>query len=204
MVHPVVRGPHPLVRGNGHHECPPRLEPGRNRGERGMIVVDMLDHVERPDKIVMAIGNAGELGQRRAHDLATEPLLRQRARLVVELQSFDVAEARQHRQIVAGAAPDLEDLRILGQVRLTADQLSNDLAPRAVPPMSVVELGHLRVNDALHQRNTIWLLSPKVASGVTKIAGINGHPVGPWTKGPVSTQVNASLSRKPEAWTRRN
>ena len=33
-----------------------------------MVVVDMLDHVERADQVVMRVGHSGELRQRRAHD----------------------------------------------------------------------------------------------------------------------------------------
>ena len=65
------------------------------------------------------------------------------------------------------------------RLRLAADQVGDDVAPGAVPPVAVVELGHLLVNDTLHQRNTSWRLSTKVASGVTKIAGTSGHQVGP-------------------------
>ena len=101
------------------------------------------------------------------------------ARFVVELEPVDMAEPAQHREIVAGAAADLEDLRVRRQMRLAADQVGEDLAAGAIPPVAVVELGHLLVDDALHQRNTSWRLSAKVASGVTKIAGTSGHQVGP-------------------------
>ena len=77
-----------------------------------MVVVDMLDHVERGDQVVMALRDAGELGQRRAHHLAAEPLLGERARLVVELERIDAPELAEHREIVAGAAADLENLRV--------------------------------------------------------------------------------------------
>src|SRR3954454_10714503 len=103
-----------------------------------------------------------------------------------------------------GAAADLQDVRARRRAGLEADQLGQDFAPPAIPPVAVVELGHLLIDDPFHQRKTSCRLSRKVASGVTKIAGIRGHHVGPWTSGPVSTQVNASLSRKPDAWTSRN
>src|SRR5437762_2188210 len=109
----------------------------------------------------------------------------------------------EHRQIVAGAAADLEDLRLSRQLACAADQLGEDAAARTIPPVTIVQLGHLLIDDALHQRNTNCLLRAKVASGVTKIAGISGHHAGPRI-GPVSTQVKASLSRKPDAWTARN
>jgi hypothetical protein len=55
---------------------------------------------------------------------------------------------------VAGAAADLEDLRPGRKRHFAADQFGEDLAARAVPPMPVVELRHLLIDDALHQRKT--------------------------------------------------
>src|SRR5438270_2535699 len=114
-----------------------------------------------------------------------------------------MAETTKHREVMTGAAADLEDPGVRRQIRLTPDQLREDAAAGSIPPVAVVELGHLLVNDAFHQRNTSCLLSAKVASGVTKMAGISGHQVGPCI-GPVSTHVNASLSTKPEVCTARN
>ena len=65
-----------------------------------------------------------------------------------------MAEAAEHGEIVAGAAADLENLRIGGRLRFALDQVGDDPAARPIPPMTVVELGHLLVNDALHQRKT--------------------------------------------------
>src|SRR5438270_9602224 len=146
---------------------------------------------------------AGEFGQRRADDGATEALFRQSCGFVVELQAVDMTKPAEHRKVVSGPAADLQDSRSGRQLRLPADQVGEDPAARAVPPVAVVELGHLLVDDAFHQRNTNCLFSAKVASGVTKTAGMSGHHVGPCI-GPVSTQVNTSFSRKPEACTARN
>jgi len=173
------------VSGNGHHELAPRLEPGGDRGERGVIVIDMLDDVERADEIVI-IRHPLELGQWGTDDDTAQPLLRQRRRFIVELEPVDVAETGQHREIVPGAAADFEDAGIGSRVNLAADELGEDSAARPVPPMAVVELGHLLVDDAFHQRNTNCLFRAKVARGVTKIAGMSGHQVGPCI-GPVRT-----------------
>ena len=43
-----------MVRGDGHHEIAAALELGRDGRERRAIVVDMLDHVERADEVVVA------------------------------------------------------------------------------------------------------------------------------------------------------
>ena len=55
---------------------------------------------------------------------------------------------------MSGAAADLEDVSTRLRRRFTTDQLGEHFAPRAVPPMALIELGHLPVDDALHQPNT--------------------------------------------------
>ena len=66
-------------------------------------------------------------------------------------------------------------IRASGRRRdLAADQRGEDLAPRAVPPVALVELGHLLVDDALHQRKTHCRLSTKVTAGVTNSIGTIG------------------------------
>ena len=197
MVDDVVGRPHPLVRGHGHHELAGRFELGGDRGERGLIVGDMLDHVERADQVVVAVGDAGELGQRRAHHCSAETLLRDGARFLVELETFDMTEAAEHGEVVTGAAADLENLGVGGRSHFSADQVGEHPTSGAIPPMTLVQLSHLLIDDALHQRNTSCRLSANVASGVKKIAGINGHQVGPCTSGPVSSQINPSLSTNP-------
>jgi len=203
MIDRIVRRPHPLMGGNGHHEGAARLQLGRDRGKSSLIVIDMLDHVERADKVVMPIRDFRELGKRRAHDLAAEPFLRKCASLIVQFQSFDMAELTEHREIMAGATSDLENRGIARKPAFPADEIGDDLAARAIPPVTVIELGHLLINNTFHQRKTSWRLRRKVASGVTKIAGTSGHQVGPWS-GPVSTHVNASLRKNPDSWTNRN
>jgi len=135
-------------------ELAARPELPRNRGEGSPVVLDMLDNVESADQVVMPVGNFGEFRQRRAHHLAPQPLLRQRARFVVQFQPLDMAEARQHREVVTGAAADLEDMRVVRKLRFTADQVGDDLAPRAIPPVALVQFRHLLIDDALHQPNT--------------------------------------------------
>jgi len=49
------------MRRHGHHELAAGLELGRDRGKRGMVVLDMLDHVECADKIVI-VRHLVELG----------------------------------------------------------------------------------------------------------------------------------------------
>jgi len=154
MVHHVVRRPHPLVGGDGEDELGIRPKLFRDRSESGMVILDMLDDIEGADQMVMAILHLREFRQRRAHDLAPKPLLRQRAGLLVQLQPIHMAEAGKHRQVVAGAAADLENVRSIRKLRFPADQVGDDLAPSAIPPMALVQLRHLLIDYALHQPKT--------------------------------------------------
>src|SRR3569623_455776 len=77
--------------------------------------------------------------------------------------------------IEPGAAADLEKLRILRRRCLAADQLGENAAPCPVPPVALVKLRHLLVDDTLHQRKTHWRLSVKVTAGVTNTIGTIGQ-----------------------------
>src|SRR3954454_20951975 len=109
MVHDIVRGPHPCVRGNGYDELAAGLELGRDGSDRRAIVIDMLEHVERANQVVLRVTYSGELGQRSAHNRPAETLLGERPRFLVELERIDMAELAKHREVVASAAPDFED-----------------------------------------------------------------------------------------------
>src|SRR3954471_24012889 len=100
------------MRRDGDDELSAGLEPRGNRSERRPIVVDMLDHVERADQIVVTVANPGELGKRSAHHFAPEPFFRKPPSLLVELERVDFAELTEHREVVTGAAADLENPRV--------------------------------------------------------------------------------------------
>ena len=68
--------------------------------------------------------------------------------------NMHVAEAGEHREVVPGAAADLEDAGVARQRDLAFDQVGEDVAPRAIPPVRAVMLRHPVVDDALHQRKT--------------------------------------------------
>src|SRR5689334_3291911 len=106
----------------------------------------------------MAVGHSCELRQGSAEDGSPEPPFGNRARFVVELDRIDVAEPAEHFEVVAGSAADLEDARMGGRHCVAADQIGEHLAARSIPPMALVELGHLTIDDALHQPNTHWRL----------------------------------------------
>jgi len=154
MVHDVVRRPHPLVRRDRHEELSARLQLARDRRQRSLVVIDMLDHVERGDEVVLAGADPGELGKGSAHHLSAEAPLGDGARFVVELERVDLAERGKHFEIVAGAAADLEDARLGRRLHFAPDEVGEHLAPGAVPPVAVVQLGHLAIDAALHQPKT--------------------------------------------------
>src|SRR5689334_5634378 len=107
----------------------------------------MFDDVKCADQIVAAISDLGELRQGRAHHCPAKTLLGEGARFIVELETVDVPEALKHREIVPGAASELQNSGPRRGLDLSPDQLGEHAAPRAVPPMTVVELRHLLVND---------------------------------------------------------
>ena len=81
----------------------------------------------------------------------------------------------EHGQIVAGAAADLQDARVVGQRDAPPDQPVENVAAGDIPPMLLVELRHIVVDAAVHQANTQKRLSEKVTSGVTNRIGMSGH-----------------------------
>src|SRR5436190_10719074 len=125
-----------------------------------MVVVDVLDDIERPNQIVVILGDSGELGKRRTHDAATEPLLGNAPRFVVELQRIDVAELAKHLEIMASPAADLQNRRARGRPDEPADQRADDFSPSAIPPVALIQRRHLIVDEALHQ-------SPPICSRIT-------------------------------------
>ena len=140
----------------------------------------MLDHVERGYEVVPPLGDAFELGKRRLAHRPAETLFRDRPRFVVQLEAFDLAEFAQHREVVAGAAADLEQPCAGARPCLAPDQGRQHFAPRPVPPMKLVELGHLLVDHPLHQRKTQWRLRVKVTAGVTNSIGTIGQARSRW------------------------
>src|SRR5205085_9701784 len=145
-----------------------------------------------------------ELGQRRVEDGVAEAAAGEGAGGAVDLDRIDPAEAAEHVEIVAGAAADLEDTRVGGERDLAPDEILEDPAPGAVPPVEAVQFGHAVVHHAFHQPNTQYRLSAKVAKGVISTAGTSGHQVGPWKSGPVRIQVKAKFSAIPNDWTPKN
>ncbi len=151
VVHHVVRAPHPLMRGHGDQDLAAGLEHPRDRLQRGDIVLDMLDHVEHRDQIVAGGRDAAELGQRRRSDRPAQPLAGYGARGIVDLDRVDPAEGGEHRQVVPGAAADLEDARVAGQAAPAREIVGEDVAARAIPPMGGIMRRHPVIDDAVHQ-----------------------------------------------------
>jgi hypothetical protein len=152
----------------------------------------MLDDVERADHVVMRLRDALQLGQRRAQHRPAEPSLGDRPRPGIDFERIDPSELAEHRQIMPSAAANLENRRILRRTNRAADQRGEHLAARPVPPVPLVELRHLLVDDALHQRKTHCRLSVNVTAGVTNNIGKIGQ-AGPMPSGPVIRNTHRLL-----------
>ncbi|KQR83554.1 hypothetical protein ASG07_07530 [Sphingomonas sp. Leaf343] len=150
MVHHVVRAPHPLVRRHRDQDLAPRLQQRLHRRQRRDVVLDMLDHIQHRDQIVRAPLHARQFRQRRIADRPPQPLARDLARRRIDLDRLDRAELRQHRQIVPGAAPDLQNPRARRHVAVPRQVIGQDVAPRPVPPMGGIMRRHAVVDYAVH------------------------------------------------------
>jgi hypothetical protein len=106
---------------DGHHEFAAGLEFGRDRGKRGMVVVDVLDDVERPNQVVARVLDFVDLRERRTHDLSAQPLLRKRPHFVVEFEPVDVAESGERREVLSRSAANLENARAGRRLHLAPD-----------------------------------------------------------------------------------
>ena len=151
MVHHVMRRPHPLMRRDGDQDLAARLQAGLHRRQRGDIVLDMLDHIEHRDQVVRPPLDPRQFGERRGLDRLAEPLRRDLACGGIDLDRVDRAEARQHGQIVPGAAADLQDAGAGGQLAIAGQIVRQDVAARAIPPMGGIMRGHAVVNDTVHE-----------------------------------------------------
>src|SRR3546814_18118976 len=107
----------------------------------------MRPHVEQRAEIGGAFVYTGQCGKGGPADRTAEPRARDRTRRLVELDRLDRAEPSEHREIVAGAAADLEDAGIFGRGDPALDQPRQYLAAGAIPPVAAVPLGPAIVDD---------------------------------------------------------
>jgi len=154
VIELVVRRPHPLVRRNRDQQLSSRFEARGEAGDCRIVVVDVLDHVERRNQVVPAPLDARQLGKRCRGHRAAQPFLGEPPRLRIDLDPVDRTEPLEHPDIVAGPAADFENPRILRRLDGPADKRVENLAAGAVPPMKLIELRHPVVNHPLHQRKT--------------------------------------------------
>ena len=160
MIHHVVRAPHPRVGGHGDEDFTAGREPVAHRPERPDVVLDVLDDVQHGDQIV-AGRDARQLGKRRIAYRLAQALAGDRAGGRIDLNRVHRAEAGQHREVVPGAAADLQDARRHRQPRFARQIISQNVAPRAVPPMRAVVGSHAVVDDAVHIRRTPSCAAPR-------------------------------------------
>jgi len=130
------------MRGHGNQQFSARLQDACNSFECSLIVRNVFDDIQCRHHVVKFVRNASEFRQWRGQHVMTQPLLRHFAGDVVDLESIDRSERPEHREIVTGAAADLEQLRILWKGDLSANELRNDLPPRTVPPVPLIMFRH--------------------------------------------------------------
>ena len=111
----------------------------------------MLQHVEQGDHVVTVGREHAEVGQSRFDHGPAEPFAGELPRNWIELARLDLAEARQHCQVVSGSSAELEDPGMLRWPDVALDHAVEDSAPGGEPPMGGVELRHLFIDLALHQ-----------------------------------------------------
>src|SRR6185503_8331918 len=104
------------------------------------VVRYVLEHIEQGNEVVRIAFEHRQVGQARVLDVLPQPLARERPRAAIELARVDAAELPQHRQIVAGAAADLQHLGLLTRTDHARYDLIEDPAPREEPPMLLIEL----------------------------------------------------------------
>ena len=123
----------------------------------------------------MALGDACELGKRRARSPPGRAVSRRWLRAVSSSSSASTAPNSPSIGRLWPVPQPISRMRASSAVGdPAADQLGEDLAAGAIPPVTLVELRHLVVDDALHQRKTHCRLSAKVTTGVTKSIGTIG------------------------------
>ena len=152
MIHHVVRAPHPLMRRHGDQDLPAGRQSLAHGPQCRDIILDMFDHIENRDQIVMAGGNAGQAGQRRRTHVPAETLAGDLPGCRIDLDRLDTPELSQHRQVVSGTAADLQDACLRRQPTLAGQIIRQDVPPGAIPPMGGIMLGHAIVDAAIHIR----------------------------------------------------
>src|SRR4051812_39710092 len=114
----------------------------------------MLEYVEQGDEVVGIALEHRQIRQPRVLDLASQALAGERAGAAIEFARFDFAEPAEHREIVPGAAPDLEDASSLRWQDHAFDQAVENASAREEPPMFLVKLGHPVEHRAFHASST--------------------------------------------------
>jgi len=138
---------------HGQHQPPAGRELGLERGERSLVVWNMLEHVEQHDQVVISVLQR-HVGQIAALDRHARAAGSESARMIVRLDRIDRPELLQHGDVGSCAAADLQDPQRLLFGPPTLDQRGEDLAAADEPPMVSVDLGHPVIDVAFHQASS--------------------------------------------------
>jgi hypothetical protein len=149
VVAHVVVAPHPAVRRHRRDQPAAGREPAGQRRQRGDVGLNVLDDVERRDQVKWRAKVRQPF--RKQPRLDGDAGLRGGvgARFIIWLHGADLAEGPQHRQVAPGAAADLEDARLLGQLH-PLDLVGQDLAPGGEPPVLLLDLADAAVDVTIH------------------------------------------------------
>jgi len=104
----VVPAPQGWHGGYGQHQPPAGRELGLERGQCGMVVGDVLEHVEQHDQVVISVLQR-HVGQIAALDRHAGTAGGKGARMIVRLDRIDRPELLQHGDVGSCAAADLQD-----------------------------------------------------------------------------------------------
>lgn len=136
----VVLRPHPRVGGHREKKRPSGTEHAADLGERGSVVVEVLDDVERGDDVEGAVPERkpGRVGA----DEIAEPAAcsGEREGLFARVNADDAAEIREEEDVPSGAASEVENFE-----RAAGDRpgkgLAEDLPAAGIPPEERFALG---------------------------------------------------------------
>ena len=141
VVDLVVAGPQPLVGGDGDQQRAAGRDHAAQLAQRGEVVLEVLDHVERGGQLE-GVGGERHLQDRAFDHLARAALARERDAGLRELDPGDRAVTGEVDHVAPRAAAGVEDPRARRQAQLGDHALEHG-APPPVPPVAI--LGAVRL-----------------------------------------------------------
>ena len=139
VVHLVVFGPERGERRHGDEHVAARLRDAHELAQRGVVVVDVLHHVQCRDEVPLAVGPVREVGEvGLAHGVVAAPAAELDG-LVREVHPGDVAELGQVLQVDARAAAGVQDAERVPAGEGAPQQRQQDPPAADEPPVVLLE-----------------------------------------------------------------